>query len=223
MRNGPYEEGLEKCAEGHNEEAAKLLEGALNQNPHHADALEALGVVYHRLGRMDEAIDLMKRLAKLTPNAIMPHTNLSRFYMEKGMIAEAESEQAEARRLSWKAELKEKKSTEPDPSIEEKIERFKKVIAFDPLDVLGYFSLGTAYAEGKRYQEAEETFRKAVEAGPKHSPSYLGLGDALEHLGRFAEAIQVCEKGVEVAGANGDIIPERKMQARLKSLRQKAL
>ena len=47
----------------------------------------------------------MKLLAKLNPNCVMAHTNLSVFYVSKGMIAEAESEKAIANQLEFKRQL----------------------------------------------------------------------------------------------------------------------
>ena len=213
------------------DEAAKVLEEVLAKNPNDQDALEALGVIYGKLNRLDDAVDLMKRLIKINPDHIMAHTNLSQFYMLKKMIQEAEVEQAESRRLSWKAELKAKKMSDTDiqklsledektqaEGILRKIEQYKKVIEFDPKDVLGYFTLGTAYLQAKRFQEAADTFKKAVEVGPEHSPSYSGYGEALEALGLKDEAIKIYKAGVPVADKKGDIIPLRKMENRLRKL-----
>ena len=226
-----YQEALRLFRHNQLIEAVSLLESVLAEEPDHADALEALGVMYGKLERFDGAIKLMNQLAKLNPDSVMAHTNLSQFYMRKGMIQEAEREQAEARRLSWKAELRAKKMSEAEISqlanqeaqadaqaIERKITQFKKAIEYDPKDVLGYFTLGSAYLQGKRYMEAMQTFQKGIEVGPDHSPSYVGLGEALEALGQKAEAVQLYKTGIPVAEKRGDIIPLRKMENRLRAL-----
>jgi tetratricopeptide (TPR) repeat protein len=214
-------------------QAIQKLEQLLTADPTHPDALESLGVCYEKVNRLDDAIDAMKRLASAAPNHVMARANLSRYYAEKGMILEAEQEQAEARRLSWKAELKAQKKSgeakvhEPSPEedarerakdIEDRIARYKKVIALDPDDVLGYFSLGTACLDAKRLEEASRAFRKAIEVDPNHSPSFFNLGVALESLDQKQEAINIYERGVRVADAKGDLIPLKKMQARLSQL-----
>ena len=211
----------------------KKLERVLISDPEHADAMEALGVCYWKVDRLDQAIETMKRLAKARPNHIMAHSNLSRFYVQKGMILEAEREQAEARRLSWKAELKAQKSAPTGQSREltpeeekrervrelhDRITRYRKVIELDPADVLGYFSVGTAYLDGDRLEEAREAFHKAIQVDPNHSPSFFSLGVALESLKRKDEAIDIYKKGIRVADERGDMIPLRKMEARLKML-----
>ena len=101
-----YQESLELYRSGNLNQAIAKLEELIALDPAFSDGLETLGVLYAKADRLDDAIEMMKRLAKVSPNHIMAHANLSRFYVQKGMILEAEQEQAEARRLSWKAELK---------------------------------------------------------------------------------------------------------------------
>ena len=152
----------------------------------------------------------------------MAHTNLSRCFVAKGMILEAEHEQAEARRLTWKAELKSKKKDMPKIDYEEQIARFKEVIDLDPADVLGYFSLGNAYLDSGRKREAMETFEKAVEVDPQHSSSYLGLGLSLESLGDLEKAKKIYARGIKVAEGRGDMMTQKKMESHLRRLQAQA-
>ncbi len=231
--NRLYQEAVVLSQNKNFEPSIAKLEEALQLNPNFPDALEVLGLLYSKANRLDDAIEMMKRLARVSPNHVMAHTNLSRFYVLKGMILEAEQEQAEARRLSWKAELKEQKlagakSKSPEEEahdqakdIETRINRYHKVIELDPKDVLGYFSLGSTYLDAKRLEEARATFEKAIAVDPSHSPSYFSLGLALESLGRKKEAVQIYQKGIPVAESKGDMIPVKKMTARLDMLKEK--
>ena len=227
-----YQESLELYRSGNLNQAIEKLEESLALDPAFSDALETLGILYSKADRLDAAIETMKRLAKVSPNHVMAHANLSRFYVEKGMILEAEQEQAEARRLSWKAELKaqkqetgkreqtpEEEACEREKETAGRIERYKKVIQLDPNDVLGYFSLGSAYLGASRLEDARRAFEKAVQVDPKHSPSFFSLGLALESLNRKQEAVEIYERGIKIADQRGDIIPLRKMEARLRMLR----
>ena len=226
-----YHESLALFRSGNLNQAICILKQVLTLKPDFPDALEALGVLYSKVDQLDHAIEMMERLVRVSPNHIMAHTNLSRFYVQKGMILEAEQEQAEARRLSWKAELQAQKGTgrikdkppeelarEEEKEIQARIERYQKVIELDPKDVLGYFSLGTVLLGAKRLEEAGSAFEKAVAVDPNHSPSYFSLGVALEALGRKGEAVKIYERGIQVADGSGDMIPLRKMEARLKML-----
>jgi tetratricopeptide (TPR) repeat protein len=216
-----YHEALSDYRENRLNDAADKLAHVIEEFPAFEDAYEALSVIFYNLKRYDEAIDLLTRWRKVNPDSVMCHTNLSRCYVAKGMIAEAEREQAEARRLTWKAELKAKKIEMPKVDYAEQIARFKEVIELDPEDVLGYFSLGNAYLDSGMKREAMDTFRKAVEVNSRHSASYLGLGSALEELQDYAKAKETLEKGIRVAEAQGDVMTQRKMEARLRSIEGK--
>ena len=78
---------------------------AVEMDPGLADAWEALGVIYDKTDRLDEAIEATKKLVELQPDEVMGHTNLSRFYMKKGWTEKAEEEQGKARLLGWKKDL----------------------------------------------------------------------------------------------------------------------
>lgn len=213
-----YDEALALFRVENYEGAIQKLEFLVQQDPVFEDAYEALALLSQKAGRLNEAIEWAKKWIRLNPLAIMAHTNLSRFYVAKGMIAEAEHEQGEARRLGWIEELKTKKMAMPKVDPKEKIERYKKVIELDPADVLGYYTLGDAYLENGMNREAVETFTKAIAVDPKHSSSYLGLGTAYQALGEREKAKEIFQKGIAVADERGDVMPMKKMQARLSQL-----
>jgi len=214
-----YAKALEEYKCDRVQEAVSLLEEALRLDPRFGDACEALGLLYFQEKEIEKAIERMRELVSLEPENIMAHANLSRFYAAKGLLEEAEKEQAESRRLSWKRELQPAEhSASGEENLKRKIETYRKVIELDPEDVLGYFSLGTAYLEGEKHEEAREIFEKAVKKNPDHSPSYLGWGQALEALGRREDAAAVYRRGIPVAERLGDMIPLKKMQTRLGKL-----
>lgn len=213
-----YDEALHLFKAQKLSEAIGKLESLLQHDPAFEDAYEALAIFYSKMNRLEDAVETAKKWIRLNPQSKMAHTNLSRFYLAQGMIAEAEHEQGEARRLGWIEELKEKKMKMPKVDPKEKIERFKKVIDLDPADVLGYYSLGDAYLENERHREAIETFSKGLEVDPKHSSSYLGLGTAYQALGEKEKAIEIFKKGIAVAEERGDMMTQKKMEARLAQL-----
>lgn len=90
------------------EACASELEKLLADAPDFLETYESLAVVYSKLGRLDEAIDLMKRLAEKDPESLMAHVNLSVFYMKKGMKDEAEVEKAKATVLQFSRGSKKK-------------------------------------------------------------------------------------------------------------------
>ena len=83
--------------------AEKEFTSALELDPDFDLALNALGEVYTRTGELDKALPLAQKLCQLTPDDPMAHAALSRIYMQKGMIREAEEELAISNRLSMQA------------------------------------------------------------------------------------------------------------------------
>ena len=90
-----FNQGMELYAEEKMEEALAAYKKALELDPNYEDALHALAMAYANLERLDEAIEVGKKLVQVCPDDELAHTSLSIFYQRKGMIAEAEHEQAE--------------------------------------------------------------------------------------------------------------------------------
>jgi tetratricopeptide (TPR) repeat protein len=216
-----YREGLDDFRAGNLAAAEDKLKAAVALDPRFEDAREAHAVILFNQKRYDEAVGLIKAWILLNPDSVMARVNLSRCYAAKGMIMEAEHEQAEARRLTWKADLKSKKTSQPRADPGERIARYKEVIQLDPADVLGYYSLGSVYLEAGMKREALDTFERAVAVDPAHSASYLGLGQALEGLGDTEGARKAYTRGIETARKTGDMMPQKKMESRLRALEGK--
>ena len=119
-----YHEALADYRENRPDQAVEKLKKLLEEISGFEDAYEALAVILYQQKKYDEAIELIKKWIAVNYESVMAHTNLSRCYVAKQMILEAEHEQAEARRLTWKAELTAKKIDMPKIDYAEKIERY---------------------------------------------------------------------------------------------------
>ena len=104
-----YNQGMELFAQDRLEDAVVAHLHALGEDPDYADALHALAMTYAHQEKIDQAIEIGKRLVEIAPDDELAHTSLSIFYQQKGMIAEAEHVAAKARTLSWRRELKQDK------------------------------------------------------------------------------------------------------------------
>ena len=102
-----YQQGMEFFAQDQLNEAAAAYLCALQEDPNYIDALHALAMTYAHQGKLDDAIELGKRLIEVAPDDELAYTSLSMFYQQKGLIAEAEHIAAKARTLGWKRELRE--------------------------------------------------------------------------------------------------------------------
>jgi tetratricopeptide (TPR) repeat protein len=260
-----YRDGLRLHRAKDYEGAARLLERAVAADPAHADAWEALGILRDKLGRLDEAIAAMEKLAALRPGGIMAHPNLTRLYMKKGLKERAEEEQGKARLLGWKQELaqggaKESELAQAAPAGEasapaivsmlgsarplppataaqavrdagdapplaadsaaltRKIAQFENLVAHNSKDALSRFTLGRAYLEAGRADEALRVLEELLALEPEHTAAHVQLGRACEAAGKLARAIKTYTRGIELAQRKGDLHPRNQMQERLAAL-----
>lgn len=102
-------EGMEHLLEDRFAHAVAAFEASLRIQPGDPEVLEGLTQALIRLDRLDDALEAAKKWAEATPDAVLPHTNLSIIYQKKGMTKEAEHEGALARTKSWTQEIREEK------------------------------------------------------------------------------------------------------------------
>ena len=101
-----YYAALDLVTEGHGEQAIEEYRKSLAADPNFTDALHGLSRALQDLDRLDEAIEVSKRISEIDPDDVLAHTSLSILYQKKGMVPEAEAEANKARVLGWKRELK---------------------------------------------------------------------------------------------------------------------
>ncbi len=217
---------FEQDAEDTDTAAIDLLKEAVLVAPEFEDAYEALGVILNRHHRVDEAIHYMKILEGLNPDSVMVHTNLSVFYVAKGMIEEAEEEKAKAAVLQMKAardanQAEQMAAAERERIRQEAAERirmFEEVLEIDPEDALATFGMGMAFVQLGEYEKALPFLDRATRVQKDYSVAFLNLGKCQEYLDRKGEAIEAYRAGIRAAGRKGDLMPMREMERRLKAL-----
>ena len=101
-----YYAALDRVAEGNHEQAVEEYQKSLAADPNFTDALHGLSRALQDLNRLDEAIEVSRRISELDPDDVLAHTSLSILYQKKGMVPEAEAEANKARVLGWKQQLK---------------------------------------------------------------------------------------------------------------------
>ncbi|MEE2986936.1 MAG: tetratricopeptide repeat protein [Nitrospinota bacterium] len=207
-----------------------LLREAIDLDPKHAAAYEALGVFLSKQNKLEEAISVMKRLVEIDPSEIMAHSNLSIYYMQQGRIEDAEKEKGEATALQFEKAIAEKmnqqqKELQEEEVIKErerKIEMFKKVLEIDPVDQIANFGLGSIYLETGNFEEALPPLQTVIDQNRDYSAAYLLLGKTFQSLSRTAEAIETYQNGIAAASKKGDLMPLKDMQTRLNQLLRSA-
>jgi folate-binding protein YgfZ len=226
-----YEEAIDTYAR-HTDSSQKcvaLLREALSLSPKYEDAYEALGVILSKSGEIEEAISLMKKLAELNPDSVMAHTNLSVFYVEKGLKDEAEEELAISMSIRMRVAAKqvtdERKEKEEKEILRQKtLERmamFKEVLTIDEDDLLANYGCGDCHVALGEFAEAIPLLEKTIALKPAYTVAYVALGAASEGLLDFQKAKTIYQEGVAVASKRGDLMPMQEMQKRLALLQMK--
>jgi len=219
-------EHFERDAEDEDTTAIDLLKEAVLLHPTFEDAYEVLGVILNRHHRVDEAIHYMKILEQLNPNSVMVHTNLSVFYVAKGMIEEAEEEKAKAAVLQMKAargskeaeQLAAEERARIRQEAMDRIRMFEEVIEIDPEDSLATFGMGMAYMQLGEHAKALPFLERATSTQKDYSVAFLNLGKCHEFLGKHEDAAKAYRSGIQAAGRKGDLMPLREMERRLRAI-----
>lgn len=98
-----------------------------------------------------------------------------------------------------------------------RIEQWEKMTREAP-DDMAWFSLGSAYKDAGRLEDADKAFDKALELNPGMSRAYQLRAQALIQLNRNDEAAQVLLRGYTIAAERGDVMPQRAMGSLLEKI-----
>lgn len=102
--------------------------------------------------------------------------------------------------------------------IDARIEQFKRMAEADPENELGHFSLGKAYIDAERFEEAVKPLQRVLQLNPTFSKAYQLLGQAQIGLDQRSDAVATLKRGYEVAAERGDVMPKNEMAALLTEL-----
>ncbi len=101
---------------------------------------------------------------------------------------------------------------------EKRIEQFQRLIADDPSNDMAYFSLGNAFLESDRFNEAGETFDQCAKINEAMTKAYQLAGDAYIKAGMIDHAKIVLTKGYIEATTRGDMLPKKAIAELLEAI-----
>lgn len=102
-------------------------------------------------------------------------------------------------------------------STEERIAQWEQMAREAP-DDMAFFSLGNAYKDAERLEDAQAAFARAIELNPRMSRAYQLRGQVLVKLGREAEAGPMLVEGYKVAAERGDVMPQKAIGSLLEKI-----
>jgi tetratricopeptide (TPR) repeat protein len=98
------------------------------------------------------------------------------------------------------------------------IQRFLKMTEADPTNELGHFSLGRAYLDAGRFQDAVVSFDRCLELNPNMGRAYQLLAGALLKTGQREKAIERLTQGAKVTSERGEAMAKKDIIAMLSEL-----
>lgn len=107
-----------------------------------------------------------------------------------------------------------------DQQLNERIEQWEHMTREDPDNAMGWFSLGGAYKDAERHEEAARCLRKAIELDAGLSRAYQLLGQLLIKMDANDQAAEVLTTGYTVAAERGDAMPQRAIGSLLEKIGQ---
>jgi tetratricopeptide (TPR) repeat protein len=181
-----YYLGLALLDLGRTADATKELEQVVSANAGRPEAFLALGTVYTRSERFDDAIRVLLEGTRLDPSRADLHIQLARAYRSKGLLDRAEAELARAQPkpdAALATSYVEHERLEFDLYVEQglvKLKRgqlvaaadaLKKALAMEPNDGLANNSIAQVYLRQGQFKLASQHADRAAKAGAPLSES----------------------------------------------------
>ncbi len=95
--------------------------------------------------------------------------------------------------------------------LDQRIAQFENMAQADPDNEMAHFSLGSAYAQAGRHDDAAAAFQRCITANPDMSKAYQLGAASLIQVDRRGDALSMLRTGYEVATVKGDLMPKRAM------------
>lgn len=199
-----FEEGLSLRQAGRADEAIRVFEGVLKENPRMSDGWETLAQTLFQAGRMAEARRAFDRVVGFDPGRSSAHISIAKLERLAGR-AEAARKHAEiatkqdpggAYEFLAELELGLGRVAEAEAAAE-------KSVAADPSRPMSHYALGLAAVRRGDLANAEARFRAAIErsasdSGRTFANLHASLADCLARMGREAEAEAEFLKEIEI-------------------------
>jgi len=170
-----------------------------------------LGADYARIGRLDEAVDVLHKAIALDPDDPQSRYLLALIYSTQKKFDEAASQ------YEW---LLQSASKDNPDNIEiymylaqlyyaehqyaKAIVQFQKILELKPKDTQSLYLLGSLYLETGKRQDAYAIFKKVLDQDPDHDGALNSLGYMYAEDGiHLDEALSYVQRAIAIDGSNG--------------------
>src|SRR6266850_3568414 len=205
-----YTKRLERAAtlivENRLDEAEKQLVSLLRVAPNRAAALDLLGTVRAKQGRLDEAGTLFKRAIRADNQLIGAHLNLAYLYLLKGMPEKTALELKEVLRLdpdNADASYKLAWLLLSQARLDECISFIEKVQQSRPLTVPMLIVLGDAHVKKGNIDQAEKAYL-AISEQSQNADALLGMARVSQSRRNLNAALEYLQRAKEFLADSPD-------------------
>jgi tetratricopeptide (TPR) repeat protein len=217
-RQTSLQTALQHHTAGELQQAERIYQQLLIENPNHADALHLLGMLRFAGGKNSEAETLIRRAIAVQPEQAVFHSNLGIILAARGNLeaAIAEYQRADALAPASPENLNNLGvALHATGKVEQAIGCFKRAVILNPnyrdarsnLMALwhlppesagAFHAIGDLLHEADRSGEAISFYRKALDLHPESAETCSNLGNALFAVGEYAEALFCYQQAIDL-------------------------
>jgi tetratricopeptide (TPR) repeat protein len=184
----PYRIGLVYLMNGEHEKARDSLARAMELDPDRADVRVALAGALVRLGKEQEAIEVMRKILRLSPTSEVARKARTLTSQVYDPLKEASPEVAQ--------DLAKVVDLLHQDAVQQALLSVEKVLKNNPQNPFAYSLKGLAHSRLENNGEAIVAFERALELKPKSPVALVGLGDVYARLEKWPQAREYYEKAV---------------------------
>ena len=192
-------EAIEHHRHGRFEQAAEGYWKVMEADPNHAPATYHLGMVMHRIGENEKAVELVSGALAQGYGGALEYCNLGIIYNQLGRLDEVV--ECQQRSIALDGEYTAayfnlgnayRNLSQPEAAIE----ALQTAVALKPDFPQAYNNLGLALYDAGRFEDALGCYDKALTTKPDYADAYLNMGNALRELGRPDAAAVSFQKAI---------------------------
>jgi tetratricopeptide (TPR) repeat protein len=173
--------------------AVEQFQRAVNINNNSALLYYNMGISLYRLGRREEAVQILQTALEKDPgnSQISDYLNgvLDNTLQNTGVVSvQIDAQEALQRGISF----------HQTGQLDEAIQWYRKVLDIQPKNISAFCNIGVALQSQGKLSEAIVSYKKAISIKPDYASAYSNLGYALQEHGKLDEAVTSFQKAISI-------------------------